>query len=60
MTDPLQPLLDARGLSKLFGGVVALDKLDLQVFATDREGREGQHLQVSPEQLEGLEPPLAL
>jgi len=32
MTDPLQPLLDARGLSKLFGGVVALDKLDLQVL----------------------------
>jgi len=33
MTGAAQPLLDARDLSKLFGGVVALDKLGIQVMA---------------------------
>ncbi|MBI1985563.1 MAG: ABC transporter ATP-binding protein [Rhodospirillales bacterium] len=35
------PLLAATGLSKLFGGVVALDKLDLQVFANQILGLIG-------------------
>ncbi len=32
MTGTREPLLASDGLSKLFGGVVALDKLDLEVF----------------------------
>lgn len=32
MTGAREPLLASDGLSKLFGGVVALDKLDLEVF----------------------------
>ena len=32
MTGTREPLLAAGGLSKMFGGVVALDKLDLEVF----------------------------
>lgn len=32
MTDTIQPLLATKDLSKLFGGVVALDKLYLEVF----------------------------
>ncbi len=32
MTGNVQPLLATKDLSKLFGGVVALDKFDLEVF----------------------------
>ncbi len=32
MNAAAEPLFAATGLGKLFGGVVALDKLDLQVF----------------------------
>ncbi len=41
MTGAREPLLASNGLSKLFGGVVALDKLDLEVFPNQILGRIG-------------------